>query len=81
MPIKQQILGLLAWLTVSFVAAAIGSAASVQAGSFYTQLARPSWAPPPDVFGPVWTTLYALMGVAAWMVWRAYEGFAKRVPH
>lgn len=37
---------------------------------FYEQLVRPSWAPPASVFGPVWTTLYALMAVAAWLVWR-----------
>jgi len=64
------IVGFLAWLVVSFVAAAIGAAASVQAGSFYTQLARPEWAPPPDVFGPVWSVLYLIMGIAAWLVWR-----------
>jgi tryptophan-rich sensory protein len=34
------------------------------------QLVRPSWAPPPSVFGPVWTVLYALMAIAAWLVWR-----------
>jgi tryptophan-rich sensory protein len=67
---KKQIIGLLAWLCVSFIAAAIGSAASIHAGSFYTQLVRPDWAPPPNIFGPVWTVLYALMGTAAWMVWR-----------
>lgn len=64
------IVGFLAWLVVSFVAAAIGAAASVQAGSFYTQLARPEWAPPPGVFGPVWSVLYLIMGIAAWLVWR-----------
>jgi len=31
---------------------------------------QPHWAPPSAVFGPVWTTLYVLMGVAAWLVWR-----------
>lgn len=67
---KQQIIGLIAWLAISFIAAAIGGAASIQAGPFYTELARPEWAPPPDVFGPVWTVLYALMGIAAWLVWR-----------
>lgn len=67
---KKQVIGLIAWLLVSFIAAAIGSAASIQAGSFYTQIVRPDWAPPPDVFGPVWTVLYALMGIAAWLVWR-----------
>ncbi len=67
---KTQIIGLIAWLAVSFIAAAIGSAASIQAGSFYAQIDRPDWAPPPEVFGPVWTVMYALMGVAAWLVWR-----------
>ena len=69
-PRNKQILGLVAWLAVCFIAAAIGAAASVQAGAFYTQLIRPEWAPPPGLFGPVWTTLYALMGIAAWLVWR-----------
>lgn len=70
MPPWKQLIGLVAWLAASFTAAAIGAAASVQAGSFYAQLARPEWAPPASVFGPVWTALYALMGVAAWLVWR-----------
>lgn len=68
---RKQMLGLVAWLTASFIAAAIGGAASIEAGPFYTQLVRPAWAPPPSVFGPVWTVLYALMGIAAWLVWRA----------
>ena len=66
----EQIAGLVAWLIVSFVAAAIGGAASIEAGPFYTQLVRPGWAPPPSIFGPVWTILYTLMGIAAWLVWR-----------
>src|SRR5690606_14871372 len=69
-PKNKQIAGLVGWLATSFIAAAIGSAASIQAGSFYSQLIRPTWAPPPDLFGPVWTMLYLLMGVAAWLVWR-----------
>jgi tryptophan-rich sensory protein len=67
---RKQIVGLVAWLVVAFIAAAIGGAASIQAGSFYTQLLRPDWAPPPEIFGPVWTVLYVLMGIAAWLVWR-----------
>lgn len=70
LPKNKQIIGFLAWLTVSFIAAAIGSAASIQAGPFYAELIRPEWAPPPNLFGPVWTILYALMGIAAWLVWR-----------
>ena len=68
---RKQILGLAGWLIVSFIAAGMGAAASVQAGPFYAQLVRPDWAPPAWVFGPVWTALYVLMGVAAWLVWRA----------
>jgi benzodiazapine receptor len=67
---QRQIAGLVGWLIVSFIAADIGGAASVQAGPFYAQLVRPDWAPPPSVFGPVWTVLYALMAIAAWLVWR-----------
>jgi tryptophan-rich sensory protein len=74
---KTQGLGLLGWLGVAFVAAAIGAVASVQAASFYGQLAQPSWAPPASVFGPVWSVLYAMMGIAAWLVWRE-GGFAAR---
>lgn len=77
---KSQLIGLVGWLVVSFVAAGIGAAASINASSFYADLVRPDWAPPSSVFGPVWTVLYALMGVAAWLVWRA-EGFrAARIP-
>lgn len=72
---QGQVLGLAGWLGVTFVAAAAGSVASVRAGEFYAQLARPAWAPPSFLFGPVWTTLFVLMGVAAWLVWRE-RGFA-----
>ena len=43
---------------------------SIDAGTFYSQLERPAWAPPGWLFGPVWSVLYALMAVAAWWVWR-----------
>jgi tryptophan-rich sensory protein len=66
----KQFLGLVGWLLLSFAAAAIGAVASVQAADFYQQLAQPSWAPPSPVFGPVWSVLYALMGIAAWLAWR-----------
>ena len=72
--------GLIAWLIVSFIAAAIGGAASIQAGPFYAQLVRPEWAPPASIFGPVWTVLYALMGIAAWLVWRSADFRSTRFP-
>ena len=66
----QQAAGLLAWLAASYLASAIGAAASIDAGPFYAELARPDWAPPGWLFGPVWLLLYTLMGIAAWLVWR-----------
>jgi translocator protein len=36
----------------------------------YQRLALPSWAPPSQVFGPVWISLYVLTGTATWLVWR-----------
>jgi benzodiazapine receptor len=39
-------------------------------GEWYASLVKPAWTPPNAVFGPVWTVLYVLIGVAAWMVWR-----------
>lgn len=70
LPKDKQIIGFVAWVAVCFIAAAIGSVPSMQAGPFYTQLMRPEWAPQPALFGPVWTILYALMGIAAWLAWR-----------
>ena len=67
----SQVVGLLAWLLAAFAAAAVGAIASIDAASFYAQLNKPSWAPPAGVFGPVWSMLYALMGIAAWLVWRS----------
>ncbi|ANN79085.1 TspO/MBR family protein [Bordetella flabilis] len=64
------ILGLIGWLVAGFAAAAAGAIASANAGDFYGQLVRPAWAPSAGVFGPVWSTLYAVMSVAAWLVWR-----------
>jgi len=76
-PLRQAI-GLLAWLLLSFAAAAVGGLASVQAGTFYLDLTRPAWAPPAWLFGPVWSVLYVLMGVSAWLVWRAKAGTTSR---
>ena len=68
---QKQILGLIGWFVISFAASAVGAAASIQARSFYSQLAQPAWAPPPWLFGPVWTALFVLMAIAAWLVWRS----------
>lgn len=74
LPASRQALGLIGWLALTFAAAAIGAVASVSAATFYAGLVRPAWAPPGWLFGPVWSGLYALMAVSAWLVWRA-RGF------
>lgn len=61
---------------ITFGAAAVGGYASVNSVSFYGSLEQPSWAPSPAVFGPVWSVLYTLMAISAFLVvrqvgWRA----------
>ncbi len=63
-------LALVGWVALSLSAGAVGGLASLNAREFYATLIRPSWAPPGWLFGPAWTVLYVLMGVAAWLVWR-----------
>jgi tryptophan-rich sensory protein len=67
----RQVLGLVVALAVTFAAAGIGSVFTSQSvGTWYQEIAKPSWTPPGWLFGPVWTALYTLMAVAAWLVWR-----------
>lgn len=62
---------LILWLAVCL---GVGSAGAVftarSVGTWYPLLVKPSWNPPGWVFGPVWTTLYVMMALAAWLVWR-----------
>ena len=67
---KRDLLGLLGWLLVSAaVAAAGGLATASSVNDWYPGLAKPGWTPPDAVFGPVWTVLYTVMGLSAWLVW------------
>jgi translocator protein len=67
-----QLPGLLGSLALCFAAGLVGAIASADAGMFYGQLSKPEWAPPAWLFAPVWTVLYAMMAVSAWLVWREH---------
>jgi tryptophan-rich sensory protein len=73
MNLGRTILGLFGWLLLCFAAAAGG--ALYMPGEWYAALNKPAWNPPGWIFGPVWTAHYAMMAVAAWLVWQR-GGFA-----
>ena len=60
-------LALLGFILAAFAAAV--PAGLWPPGEWYQSIAKPEWNPPASVFGPVWSTLYVLMGIAAWRVW------------
>lgn len=67
----RSIVGLLATFGATALTAVVGSAASISATEFYARLAKPAWAPPAGVFGPVWTLLYVMMATAGWLIYRS----------
>ena len=47
--------------------------------SWYLTLNKPSWNPPSWLFGPVWTTLYVLMGIGCFLIWKSEHPRKKQV--
>ncbi len=69
------VIKLIVSIIAAFAAGAIGSLFTFRAiPTWYAGLKKPRYTPPNWAFGPVWTTLYLLMGVSVFLVWR--EGFA-----
>jgi translocator protein len=61
-------MALVAFILVTAAAAALG--AQFMPGEWYVGLSKPAWTPPGWVFAPVWTTLYIMIAVAGWLIWR-----------
>jgi tryptophan-rich sensory protein len=55
------------FLVLTFAVAAVG--AQFMPGPWYAALAKPAWTPPGWLFGPVWTVLYVMIAISAWLIW------------
>jgi len=67
---RHKLLALAAFLLLTFAAAALGSLATARSvTTWMPTLNLPSFQPPSWLFGPVWTLLYTMMAVAAWLVY------------
>ena len=84
MPVRSRLVdltGLVLFVALCLGIGALGaSIAATSVESWYSGLVKPSFNPPDEVFGPVWTVLYILMGVAAWRVWRSADRDITRGP-
>jgi translocator protein len=70
----RQLPALIVLVLINLAVAVFGGLATADAlPNWYATLVKPTWNPPSWVFGPVWTLLYLLMALAAWMVWLRRE--------
>ena len=66
--LPRQALALTVFIAITFCAPLAGMFSLP--GAWHASLNKPAWNPPSWIFGPVWTALYLLMAIAAWLVWR-----------
>lgn len=75
---KDNYLFLLLSIVVAQLAGGLGSIFTISAiPTWYIYLSKPFFSPPNWIFAPVWTILYTLMGISAYLVWRKYQ-FGKK---
>ena len=76
---RGSLLALIGFVGMSLLVwAANGAITAGSVSGWYPSLAAPPGTPPTWLFAPVWTTLYPVMGVAAWLVWRRIDVGAER---
>jgi len=64
-------LGLVPFILICLAAGGLGAIVTTpEIDGWYRTIVKPEWNPPDWVFGPVWTTLFVLMGISAWLVWK-----------
>lgn len=72
--LKNQNTALLFFFVLPFTAALIGSVFTApNIKGWYSLLNKPFFTPPSWIFAPVWTTLYFLMGLSAFLVWKEWK--------
>lgn len=77
----KDVLALVLFVGLCLGIGALGAAVTATSlTNWYPTLIKPSFNPPNSVFGPVWTTLYMLMAIAAWRVWRSTDRDTARGP-
>lgn len=75
--LRNQWLVLAGFIIITLAVGMLGGwAVSGSVSGWYTTINKPTWNPPNWVFGPVWTVLYIMMAVAAWLVWRTKDKIA-----
>jgi tryptophan-rich sensory protein len=81
MTTTRQLIALAISVVICLGAAGIGSLLTIPSiPTWYSTLQKPNWNPPNWIFGPVWTVLYLMMAVAAWLIWRQPGSLDVRLP-
>ena len=76
-----KLIGLVVFIAICLGAGGLGAiATTAEIDGWYKTIEKPSWNPPGYVFGPVWTTLYIMMAIAAWLVWKPAGFQSVKVP-
>lgn len=78
---RARLVGLVVFLFACLGAGGLGAIATTpEIDGWYRTIEKPAWNPPDYVFGPVWTTLFVMMAVAAWLIWQSAGWKAAALP-